>query len=163
MEGEHTGVRQVHAKAIVLGKIKYEKEKSENLIQEIENETGNTQNKLEINLKKFKIILPKRLPKFKIYDTIITKKEIRLFSDYYLPISCSKITYKELEKNTEEYKPEELIEKMKKELGEEIIKENNLKDADIEELLETNIENNIVTVKVTYIVQEDISTKENLN
>jgi hypothetical protein len=37
-----------------------------------------------------------------------------------------------------------------------------LQDKEIEELLETNVENGIVNVKVTFIVQEEIGTKENL-
>jgi hypothetical protein len=153
----------VHAEATVLGKIRYEKIKKESLIQEIKTETGNTEKKIEINLKNFKIILPKGVSKFKNYDTIITEQRLKLFSNYYLPISFSKITNKEIEKSYKEYSQDELIQKLKLELETEIINENNLQNIEIEELLETNIENNIIEVKVTCIVQEEIGTKENIN
>ena len=51
---------------------------------------------------------------------------------------------------------------MKNELVEELKEEHSLQNKEIEELLETNIENGIVEVKVTCVVQEEIGTKENL-
>ena len=51
---------------------------------------------------------------------------------------------------------------MVNELTEEIVKENNLYDKNIEKNIETNVENGMVEVKVTGIVQEEIGTKENI-
>ena len=162
MEGKYTGIRQVHAEASIYGKISYEKSKKESLIQEIEKNTGNEEKKIEINLNNFKIILPKGVSKFKNYDTIKTNKKLKLFSNFYLPISITKINLIEKEKEYKNYGQEELIEKIKKELEEELKEEHSLQDKEIEELLETNVENGIVNVKVTFIVQEEIGTKENL-
>ena len=162
MEGKYTGIRQVHAEASIYGKILYEKSKKESLIQEIEKNTGNEEKKIEINLNNFKIILPKGVSKFENYDTIKTNKKLKLFSNFYLPISITKINLIEKEKEYKNYGQEELIEKIKKELEEELKEEHSLQDKEIEELLETNVENGIVNVKVTFIVQEEIGTKENL-
>jgi len=87
---------------------------------------------------------------------------LKLFSNFYLPISITKINLIEKEKEYKNYGQEELIEKIKKELEEELKEEHSLQDKEIEELLETNVENGIVNVKVTFIVQEEIGTKENL-
>ena len=130
--------------------------------QEIEKSTGKEEKKIEINLNNFKIILPKGVSKFENYDTIKTNKKLKLFSNFYLPISITKINLIEKEKEYKNYGQEELIEKIKKELEEELKEEHSLQDKEIEELLETNVENGIVNVKVTFIVQEEIGTKENL-
>jgi hypothetical protein len=133
------------------------------LIQEIKRETGNTEKKIEINLNNFKIILPKGVSKFENYDTIVTEERLKLFSNYYLPISFSKIINKEIEKSYKTYTQDELIQKLKTELENEIINENNLQNMEIEEFLETNIENGFIEVNVICFVQKEIGTKENQN
>ncbi len=162
MEGQYTGTRQVHAEATIYGKIMYEKTKKESLIQEIEKTTGNEEKKIEINLNNFKIILPKGVSKFENYDTIKTNKKLKLFSNFYLPISITEIKFVEKQKEYKTYTEEELIEKMKKEIGEELKEEYSLQGDNIEELLETNVQDGSVEVKVTYIAEEEIGTKENL-
>lgn len=162
MEGKYTGLRKVNAEATIYGKISYQKSKKESLIQEIEKSTGKEEKKIEINLNNFKIILPKGVSNFENYDTIKTNKKIKLFSNFYLPISITKIRLIEKEKEYINYSQEEIIDKMKNELVEELKEEHSLQNKEIEELLETNIENGIVEVKVTCVVQEEIGTKENL-
>ena len=162
MEGQYTGTRQVHAEATIYGKIMYEKTKKESLIQEIEKTTGNEEKKIEINLNNFKIILPKGVSKFENYDTIKTNKKLKLFSNFYLPLSITEIKFVEKQKEYKTYTEEELIEKMKKEIGEELKEEYSLQGDNIEELLETNVQDGSVEVKVTYIAEEEIGTKENL-
>ena len=162
MEGKYTGIRQVHADAIITGKITIEKTKKESLIQQFDEETGKREKKIEINLNNFKIILPKGVSKLKKYDTIRTNKRLRIFSNFYLPVSITKIELIEKEVKYKTYSQEELIDKMVNELTEEIVKENNLYDKNIEKNIETNVENGMVEVKVTGIVQEEIGTKENL-
>ena len=154
MEGKYTGTRMVNAEATIYGKISYQKSKKESLIQEIEKSTGKEEKKIEINLNNFKIILPKGVSNFKNYDTIKTNKKIKLFSNFYLPISITKIRLIEKEKEYINYSQEEIIDKMKNELVEELKEEHSLQNKEIEELLETNIENGIVEVKVTCVVQE---------
>ena len=162
MEGQYTGTRHLHAEATIYGKIMYEKTKKESLIQEIEKTTGNEEKKIEINLNNFKIILPKGVSKFENYDTIKTNKKLKLFSNFYLPISITEIKFVEKQKEYKTYTEEELIEKMKKEIGEELKEEYSLQGDNIEELLETNVQDGSVEVKVTYIAEEEIGTKENL-
>ena len=162
MEGQYTGSRQVNAEATIYGKISYEKSKKESLIQEIEKSTGKEEKKIEINLNNFKIILPKGVSKFENYDTIKTNKKLKLFSNFYLPISFTEIKFVEKQKEYKTYTEEELILKLKKELEDELKKEYSLSEENIEELLETAVQNGSVEVKVTYIVQEEIGTKENL-
>ena len=162
MEGQYTGTRQVNAEATIYGKISYEKSKKESLIQEIEKSTGKEEKKIEINLNNFKIILPKGVSKFENYDTIKTNKKLKLFSNFYLPISFTEIKFVEKQKEYKTYTEEELILKLKKELEDELKKEYSLSEENIEELLETAVQNGSVEVKVTYIVQEEIGTKENL-
>ncbi len=162
MEGQYTGSRQVNAEATIYGKISYEKSKKESLIQEIEKSTGKEEKKIEINLNNFKIILPKGVSKFENYDTIKTNKKLKLFSNFYLPISFTEIKFVEKQKEYKTYTEEELILKLKKELEDELKKEYSLSEENIEELLETDVQNGSVEVKVTYIVQEEIGTKENL-
>lgn len=162
MEGQYTDTRQVHAEATIYGKIMYEKTEKESLIQEIEKTTGNEEKKIEINLNNFKIILPKGVSKFENYDTIKTNKKLKLFSNFYLPLSITEIKFVEKQKEYKIYTEEELIEKMKKEIGEKLKEEYSLQGDNIEELLETNVQDGSVEVKVTYIAEEEIGTKENL-
>ena len=162
MEGQYTGTRQVNAEATIYGKISYKKSKKESLIQEIEKTTGKEEKKIEINLNNFKIILPKGVSKFENYDTIKTNKKLKLFSNFYLPISFTEIRFLEKQKEYKTYTEEELIEKLKKELEDELKKEHSLSEKNVEELLETEVQNGSVEVKVTYIAEEEIGTKENL-
>lgn len=161
MEGKYTGLRQVHAMADIEVKKYAEKEEKQKLVQQIETKTGNEEKNLEIKFHKFKINFNKRLSKFEKYDTIKTTKKLKFFSNYYLPIEVSKITY--LEKNLEqkEYTVPELTEKMKLELEQKLNEELGLESADnIEKNTEVNVEGQEVYVKLIYIMYEKIGTKE---
>ena len=161
MEGKYTGLRQVHAMADIEVKKYAEKEEKQKLVQEIETKTGNEEKNLEIKFHKFKINFNKRLSKFEKYDTIKTTKKLKFFSNYYLPIEVSKITY--LEKNLEqkEYTVPELTDKIKLELEQKLNEELGLESADnIEKNTEVNVEGQEVYVKLIYIMYEKIGTKE---
>lgn len=161
MEGKYTGIRQVHAMADIEVKKYAEKEKKQNLVQQIETKTGNEEKNLEIKFHKFKINFNKRLSKFEKYDTIKTTKKLKFFSNYYLPIEVSKITY--LEKNLEqkEYTVPELTDKIKLELEQKLNEELGLENADnVEKNVEVNVEGQEVYVKLIYIMYEKIGTKE---
>ena len=161
MEGKYTGLRQVHAMADIEVKKYAEKEEKQKLVQEIETKTGNEEKNLEIKFHKFKINFNKRLSKFEKYDTIKTTKKLKFFSNYYLPIEVSKITY--LEKNLEqkEYTVPELTDKIKLELEQKLNEELGLERADnIEKNTEVNVEGQEVYVKLIYIMYEKIGTKE---
>ncbi|MBO5397416.1 MAG: sporulation protein YqfD [Clostridia bacterium] len=161
MEGKYTGIRQVHAMADIEVKKYAEKEEKQNLVQQIETKTGNEEKNLEIKFHKFKINFNKRLSKFEKYDTIKTTKKLKFFSNYYLPIEVSKITY--LEKNLEqkEYTVPELTDKIKLELEQKLNEELGLENADnVEKNVEVNVEGQEVYVKLIYIMYEKIGTKE---
>ena len=155
MEGKYTGIRSVPAKAEIYAKIYYEKEERESLIQENDIKTGNQEKKIEIKLNKIKINFHKGLSKFKKYDTIIEKKKIRFFSNYYLPLEIIEIN--NLENKTETIN--KIKEKLEKELNDEL-KIDNLDN--ISEELEIENKNGEVIVKLKYILLEKIGTKENI-
>lgn len=77
--------------------------------QEIFKETGEEEIKFQIKFNNFQINFYKTLSKFKIYDTIYTEKNLKLFSNFYLPISVVKITNKEQEIQQKYYNLEEAI------------------------------------------------------
>ena len=90
MEGKYTGIRYVHAKGDIQAKVWYTANKKIEYNTTEKQKTGNTETKYGIKFNNFKIIFPKRLSNFKIYDTIETEKKMKLFSDFYLPISVVK-------------------------------------------------------------------------
>ena len=161
MEGKYTGVRSVHAQADIIANIYHEKEEKGSLVQQIETKTGNEEKKIEIKINKFKINFNKRLLNFEKYDTIETTKKVKFFSDYYLPIEISKITYLETKNENIEYTVEELVQKIKEKLQKELDEELKLKNKDnVEEQLEVEVQDQTVNVKLIYIIQERIGTKE---
>lgn len=124
--------------------------------------TGKAQKKYCIKINNFAINLNKSLPKFKKYDTINEDKKMKLFSDFYLPITLGISTYYELEEEEKIYTKEEakeiLIEKLKNELSEEIEDKNNIKDIQVN----TNENETFIEVEVIYEVLESIGTEEKI-
>ena len=95
MEGKYTDRRYVHSMGEVQAKVIYSKSEKMYLNQEKLRETGEEEKKLQIKFNNFKINFYKTLSKFKIYDTIYTEKKLKIFSNFYLPISIVEITNKE--------------------------------------------------------------------
>lgn len=126
------------------------------------NKTGNAQKKYCIKINNFEINLGKSLPKFKKYDTIYEDKKLKLFSDFYLPISLGISTYYEMEEKENTYTKEEakvtLIEKLKSELYEEIEYKDGIQDVKVN----TNEEEAFIEVEVIYEVLESIGTEEKI-
>ena len=162
MEGKYTGIRYVHAKGEIEAKVWHTKYINipYNTTERIE--TGNIENKYSIQINKFKINFHKRVSKFKIYDTIETENKMRVFSNFYLPISIIKTTYKEIEEEQKIYEFEEAknlgIQKLQEELDNEI--EN--KDAIVNKNINTYEKEGSVDIYVTYEVLENIGTKEKI-
>lgn len=123
MEGKYTGIRYVHSLGEVKAVVQYAKTEKFPLREEKNVETGNKEEKYSIKFNNFQINFYKTLSKFKIYDTIMEEKKLKIFSNLYLPISVTKTTNKELEKFLKEYTIEELTEKGTKQLEEELEKE----------------------------------------
>lgn len=161
MEGKYTGIRQVNSDADIYVVSYYEKEKKEAFIQQNEERTGNQENYVEIYINNFKIFFNKGVPKFENCDTIRTYKKVKLFSDYYIPIEIVKITNFELEKSYKTYTEEELTEKLTEKLQNELNRELNISDMNQVEPTVTSVaDDDGVTVKVEYLVEEKIGTKE---
>lgn len=161
MEGKYTGAREVNSDAEIYIKNYYEKEKSEPLFQEIWEKTGTKENYVEIYINNFKIIFNKILPNFEKCDTIKTYKKIKVFSNYYFPIEFAKITYFELKKVQKEFTESELTDKIINELQNELDTELSINDEKtIEKQYEKTFNDGIVNVKVIYLIEENIGTKE---
>lgn len=161
LEGKYTGIRYVHAKGEIQAKVWYTKNKKIYYNQTFKEETGNLENKYFIKINNFKINLRKGVSKFKIYDTISTDKKIKLFSDFYLPISIEKVTYKEQKYVDKKYSKEEAENLGIKELEDELdtILQNH-------EIVNKNVNTygneEYVDVYVTYEVLENIGTEEKI-
>ena len=154
MEGKYTGIRYVHAKGKIEAKVWYTKNQKVYFKQIKKEETGEQENKYGIKINNFEINFNKKLSKFKIYDTINAEKKFKIFSDFYLPISITKTTYKE-QKNVEKtYQVEEAKEQGIKELE------------DKQNILNKNVNvyqnEDSIDVYVTYEVLENIGTKEKI-
>ena len=110
----------------------------------------------------FEINFNKGVSKFKIYDTIETENQIKLFSDLYLPISVIKTTYKEIKEEAKTYTLEEAKNIGIEELQEELDKEIENKDMIVNKNINTYEDLDGVTVYVTYEVLENIGTNEKI-
>ena len=125
-------------------------------------ETGNVENKYSIKFNNFKINLSKKLSKFKIYDTIETENKIKIFSNFYLPISIVKTTNKEVEEVQKTYELEEAknigIQELEQELEQEIENKNSIVNKNIN----TYEDETGVEIYVTYEVIENIGTNEKI-
>ena len=128
MEGQYTDKRYVHSLGEVQARIPYTESKKIYLSQETLRETGEKEKKIQIKFNNFQINFYKTLSKFKIYDTIYTERNLKIFSNYYLPISVVEIINKEQEKETKSYSEEEAIELGKSELSKII--EDKIEDKD---------------------------------
>jgi len=162
MEGKYTGIRYVHAKGEIEAKVWHTKYKRILYNTTEKRETGNNEKRYSIKFNNFKINFHKKLSKFKIYDTIETEKKLKLFSDFYLPISIVKITNKEIEEIEKTYNLEEAknigIQELQEELDNEIVDKENIVNKNINTY---EVENG-VDVYVTYEVLESIGTNEKI-
>ena len=162
MEGKFTGIRYVHSKGEIQAKVWYTKSKKIPYTPTETQYTNNEENKYGIKFGNFEINFSKKYSKFKFYDTIEMESKIRLFSDFYLPISIIKTTYKEQEKIQKSYTAEEAknigIKELEKELENEIEDNNNIVNKNIN----TYEQADGVEVYVTYEVLENIGTNEKI-
>ena len=114
----------------VEAKISYTDTERMYLNQEILTETGNEEKKFQIKFNNFQINFYKTLSKFKIYDTIYTEQNLKIFSNLYLPISVVKITNKEQIKETKIYTMEEakeiVTQKLKQKIEQQIENKENI-------------------------------------
>ena len=162
IEGKFTGIRYVHSLAEIEAKVWYtESIKIPYNVTETKY-TGNEEEKYGIKFNNFQINFTKKYSKFKIYDTIETENKIKLFSDFYLPISIVKTTYKEQEKVEKTYTVEEAKNIGIKQLEEKLDGKIENKDNIVNKNINTYEQADGVLVYVTYEVLENIGTNEKI-
>ena len=162
MEGKYTGIRNVHSLGEVEDIVKYSKTEKIPLKTIEKVATGKKETKYKLKISNFQINFYKILSKFEIYDTIETDSKFRIFSDFYLPISVVKTTFKEKENYTQKYTLEEAktlgIEELQEELKKEIKDEKKIVNKNIN----TYEKEDGVEIYVTYEVLENIGTNEKI-
>ena len=163
MEGKYTDKRYVHSLGEVQAKIKYSKSEKIYLNQEKLRDTGDEEKKIQIKFNNFQINFYKTLSKFKIYDTIYTEKNLKIFSNFYLPISVVEITNKEQVKETKTYSKEEVIELGKEKLSKAIEEDIANKENILGVTVDTDEQEEYVEVCVTYEVLENIESYEKID
>lgn len=160
MEGLYTGKQYVNGNGVIKAKIKYSESKKIDKKEIKREQTGKKERKISLKINNFKINFYKRLSKFKKYDTIYSEKKLKLFSNFYLPISFVLYTnyeVNEVEQNNDydrakTYGEQEIKKKMDTLISGEII--NSTTD-----VMEYDTYYNII---VTYEVIEEIGTKEKI-
>ena len=162
MEGKYTDKRYVHSLGEVQAKVTYSKSEKIYLRQEELRETGEKEKRIKIKFNNFQINFYKTLSKFKIYDTIYTEHNFKIFSNFYLPISLVKITNKKQIKENKNYSIEDAIELGKTELSNEIEKNITNKQNILGVTVDTDEHEDYVEVCVTYEVLENIESYEKL-
>ncbi len=162
MEGKYTGVRYVHGAGKVTAKVWYSTTARAELKESKKERTGNEEKKYQIKFNNFQINLYKTLSKFENYDTIYTDKKMKIFSDFYLPVSITKCNNFETIQKTEEHTQEEAkniaIKKAEEELNSKIENLDNVKNRTVN-VVATN---EYVEVEVIYEVLENIGTEEKI-
>ena len=163
MEGKYTDPRYVHAKGEVEAKVWYTKRRKSKFTREVSKQTGAEKEKYSIIFNNFRINLYKRLPNFEKYDTISENKKIKIFSDFYLPISIQKDTYKEIKKKNITYGKQELqnilINEIEKEFEQENFNDKNITNKTVNVYQK---DKDTIEVELTYEVLETIGTEEKI-
>lgn len=162
MEGKYTGLRYVHATGEIEAKVWYTKKELIPFSVTEKRETGRKENKYKIKFNNFEINLSKRLSKFQIYDTIDAENKIRIFSDFYLPISLVKNVNIELEEYDKKYSVQEAKDLGIKTLQEKIDKQIADKEKIVNKVITTEEQEDGIEVIVTYEVLENLGTNEKI-
>ena len=162
MEGKYTGIRYVHAKGEIEAKVWHTKNIHIDYNVTEKAKTGNIEEKYSIKFNNFKINLYKGLSKFQIYDTIETESKLRIFSDFYLPISIIKTTNYEVKQEQKKYTVEEAKSLGIQELEAEFDKEIEDKTKITNKIINTYETENGIDVYLTYEVLENIGTNEKI-
>ena len=162
MEGKYTERRLVHSQGEVQARIFYTKTQKIPLYPKIFEPTGQNEKKFQIKFNNFQINLFKTLSKFKIYDTIYTEQNLKIFSNFYLPISVVKITNNEMVKTQKSYSVEEAKNLGIEELAEKIEKQIEHKENIIKTDVDVKEFEKYIELSLTYEVLENIGTYEKI-
>ena len=162
MDGKYTGRRYLHAQGEIQAKISYKNKQRIDFIENKKEETGMAESKYCVNINNFKINLYKGVSKFQNYDTIEETKKLKLFSQFYLPISITKKVNKEYRNVQIIHDINEAKEIGKKLATDELEKQIENKDNILDKRVTIYEETSYVEVEVIYDVKESIGTKEKI-
>ena len=162
MEGKYTGIRYVHAKGEIEARVWYTMNKTIQYTTTEKQYTGNVETNYGIKMNNFKINFPKGVSKFEFYDTIETENKIKLFSNFYLPISVVKTTCQQYEEIEKTYSVEEAKSLGIQEIEEELEKQIENKENIVNKNINTYEHENSIDIYVTYEVLETIGTNEKI-
>lgn len=162
IDGKYTGTRYVHSEGEVKAKVWYTEKEQVTLDQVVERDTGNSEQKYKIKINNFTINLFKTLSKFKKYDTIETCNQIKIFSNFYLPIELIKLTNMEKVEEKITYGIEEAKQISIQEASEKIEKRLQNNQEILQKYVNTYVNSDYVEAEVTYEVLENIGTKEKI-
>lgn len=162
IDGKYTGTRYVHAEGEVKAKVWYTEKEQIALNQVVEKDTGAQEKKYKIKINNFTINLFKTLSKFEKYDTIETYNQIKIFSNFYLPIELIKITNIEKIEDKITYGIEEAKQIGIQKASEKIEKQLHNEQEVLQKYENTYVNGDFVEAEVTYEVLENIGTKEKI-
>ena len=162
MEGKYTGIRYVHAKGEIEARVWYTMNKTIQYTTTEKQYTGNIETNYGIKMNNFKINFPKGVSKFEFYDTIENENKIKLFSNFYLPISVVKTTCQQYEEIEKTYSVEEAKSLGIQEIEEELEKQIENKENIVNKNINTYEHENSIDIYVTYEVLEMIGTNEKI-
>lgn len=162
MEGKYTGVRYVHAQGEIQARVWYTAQKEIAYKTTEKQKTGNVETNYGIKINNFKINFPKGVSNFKFYDTIETESKMKIFSNFYLPVSIIKTVNEETKEVQKTYSIEEAknlgIQQIEEELEGKIENKENIVNKNIN----TYENENSIKIYVTYEVLENIGTNEKI-
>lgn len=161
MEGKYTDRYYVNAQGEVKAKVTYTQNEKIYKKETKKEKTGNSENKYAIKINNFKINFYKTLSKYENYDTMYTSKKIKLFSDFYLPIEIIKYTNYEVTNTEITYNEEQAKEEGTKRAEEKLNSLITNVDSAEKQVSVTDM-GSFYDVKVTYVVTENIGTKEKI-
>lgn len=160
MEGKYTEARMVHSKGDIEARVWYTKNvKIEYNTTELK-ETGEKEKKYAIKFESFSINLYKTISKFEIYDTIETEQQIKLFSNFYLPISVVEKEIIEQEKEVKQYTEQQAVAVGIKEAESLLIECIDEESEIVNKNVNMYPDDDGINIYVTYEVLENIGTKE---
>ena len=160
MEGKYTGQRTVKpdGEIIIQNEVQIKKTKAFKTFEK--EKTGNVENKVEIYINNFKINFNKTLLKFQNYDTIRENRKIKLFSNYYIPVTFSFLKNEEWNLVEKIYTREELEIMLADEIEKEFeSKYDVLSFEKIDREINYSESEEGLTATAVYKVQEKIRTK----
>ena len=160
IDGKYTERRKLHSWGEVIAKVKYELSEEVAFYEEYYQKTGNFEKKYEININNFKIKLYKNVSKYLLFETESEEKNIRIFKNFYLPISIKRITnYEEKVENRNNTK-EECIKMASDKLEQELNNKIDNQDAIVNKYIKTEEKEKSILVTLTYEVLENIGVSK---